>query len=53
MQSHCTDQSDSAVACEQVCGPPPKDDSGLRDVTCLRLSHSGRMKKKGTEASRS
>lgn len=32
MQSHCADQSDSAVACEQVCGPPSKDDSGLHDV---------------------
>lgn len=51
MQSHCTDQSDSAVACEQECGPPPKDDSGLRDVTSLRLSRSGRMKRKGTGAS--
>lgn len=33
MQSHCADQSDSTVACEQVCGPPSKDDSGLHDVT--------------------
>lgn len=33
MQYHCTDQSDSTMACEQVCGPPSKDDSGLHDVS--------------------
>lgn len=45
MQPHCADQSDSAMACEQVCGPPSKDDSGLHDVAASQTLSLGETEK--------
>lgn len=53
MQPHCADQSDSAVACEQVCSHHQRVTVACMMSLRLRLSHSGRLKKKGTRASRS